>query len=87
MTVTTHTTGPTATTAFRWDWYQRARAPGVELLGSLTGARLAEVGAGSARQAAHLAVTTDAARVVALDQDPAQHQRGRERYGTCPVSS
>ncbi|WP_105971029.1 class I SAM-dependent methyltransferase [Streptomyces geranii] len=65
---------------FHWDWYQRAE-PGAELLGDLTDRAVVELGAGSARQAAYLAHSHWPARVVAVDRDPAQHARGRDRFG------
>ncbi|WP_329266677.1 class I SAM-dependent methyltransferase [Streptomyces sp. NBC_01451] len=65
---------------FHWDWYQRAE-PGPELLRDLTDKAVVELGAGSGRQAAYLAHTHQPARVVAVDHDPAQHARGRERFG------
>ncbi|WP_079053852.1 class I SAM-dependent methyltransferase [Streptomyces graminilatus] len=65
---------------FHWDWYQRAE-PSSELLGDLTDRTVVEIGAGSGRQAAYLARVHRPARVVAVDRDPAQHARGRERFG------
>ena len=65
---------------FHWDWYQRAE-PGPELLGDITDRVAVELGAGSGRQAAYLAHAHRPARVVAVDSDPAQHARGRERFG------
>ena len=65
---------------FHWDWYQRAE-PGPELLGDITDRVVVELGAGSGRQAAYLAHAHRPARVVAVDSDPAQHARGRERFG------
>ncbi|MGW3651696.1 class I SAM-dependent methyltransferase [Streptomyces sp. NPDC000878] len=66
---------------FHWDWYQRAE-PGAELLGDLADRAVVELGAGSGRQAAYLAHVHRPARVVAVDRDPAQHARGRERFGS-----
>ncbi|MGW0828194.1 class I SAM-dependent methyltransferase [Streptomyces sp. NPDC002845] len=61
-------------------WYQRAE-PGPELLGDITDRTVVEIGAGSGRQAAYLARAHRPARVVAVDRDPVQHARGRERFG------
>jgi SAM-dependent methyltransferase len=68
---------------FHWDWYQRAD-PGEKLLGDITDQVVAELGAGSGRQAAYVAQALRPARVVAIDGDAAQHERGRERYGHLP---
>ncbi|WP_234426913.1 class I SAM-dependent methyltransferase [Streptomyces niger] len=63
-----------------WDWYQR-RGPGAELLGDVAGQKVADLGAGGARHAAHIARALRPARVVGIDSSPAQHARGCERYG------
>ncbi|MER6408591.1 class I SAM-dependent methyltransferase [Streptomyces viridosporus] len=64
--------------AFRWNWGQDGE-PGAELLGDLTGLRVGDLGAGSGRHAAHLAVHHQPARVV--DASPAQHAMGEDLYG------
>ncbi|MEV6683341.1 class I SAM-dependent methyltransferase [Streptomyces erythrochromogenes] len=68
---------------FRWDWYQRD-GPGAEILGSLDGMAVIEVGAGTGRQAAHLAGTSAAAEVTALDSSPSMHERCRRSYSGVP---
>ncbi|WP_216087548.1 class I SAM-dependent methyltransferase [Streptomyces viridosporus] len=65
--------------AFRWNWGQDG-GPGAELLGDLTGLRVGDLGAGSGRHAAHLAVHHQPARVV-VDASPAQHAMGEDLYG------
>ncbi|EFE64924.1 predicted protein [Streptomyces viridosporus ATCC 14672] len=65
--------------AFRWNWGQDG-GPGAELLGDLTGLRVGDLGAGSGRHAAHLAVHHRPARVV-VDASPAQHAMGEDLYG------
>jgi SAM-dependent methyltransferase len=66
-----------------WDWYQRI-GPGAELLGDVTGLTVAELGAGAGRQAAHVAASFPVARVVAIDNSPAQHKQGVTAYGHLP---
>ncbi|MFE6847976.1 class I SAM-dependent methyltransferase [Streptomyces sp. NPDC057686] len=68
---------------FHWDWYQR-NGPGAELLGSLDGMAVIEVGAGTGRQAAHLARTSTASEVTALDASASMHERCRRSYGNVP---
>ncbi|WP_328540662.1 class I SAM-dependent methyltransferase [Streptomyces sp. NBC_00344] len=63
-----------------WDWYQRT-GPGAELLGDVAGRTVAELGAGVGRQAAHIAHTLAPAQVLAIDNAPTQHTRGRALYG------
>jgi SAM-dependent methyltransferase len=63
-----------------WDWYQRS-GPGAELLGDVTGCTVAELGAGVGRQAAHIAHALAPAQVLAIDNSPTQHTRGRTLYG------
>ncbi|ATY99896.1 class I SAM-dependent methyltransferase [Streptomyces cavourensis] len=58
--------------AFRWTWGQDD-GPGAEVLGELRGRVVGDLGAGAARQAAHLAVHHEPARVVAVDASPAQY--------------
>ncbi|MFI5529675.1 class I SAM-dependent methyltransferase [Kitasatospora sp. NPDC051853] len=55
---------------FTWD--QRG-GPGAETLGELSGRQVADLGAGSARQSAHLAAHHCPARIDAIDASPAQH--------------
>ncbi|MGW0792946.1 class I SAM-dependent methyltransferase [Streptomyces sp. NPDC002911] len=66
-----------------WDWYQRM-GPGDELLGDVAGRDIAELGAGSARQAAYVARSMSPARVVALDSSEAQHARSTVMHGEVP---
>ncbi|MEV8037495.1 class I SAM-dependent methyltransferase [Streptomyces sp. NPDC086182] len=68
---------------FHWDWYQR-NEPGAEILGSLDGMAVIEVGAGTGRQAAHLAGTSAASEVTALDSSASIHERCRRSYGNVP---
>ncbi len=55
----------------RWTW-GRDDGPGAEVLGELRGRVVGDLGAGAARQAAHLAVHHEPARIVAVDASPAQ---------------
>ncbi|MET9116049.1 class I SAM-dependent methyltransferase [Streptomyces longwoodensis] len=64
---------------FYWSWGQDA-GPGPEILGELTGRCVGDLGAGTARHAAHLAVHHQPARVVALDASPAQHAMATSLY-------
>lgn len=65
-----------------WDWY---RSAGPEaLLGDVTGRDVAELGAGSARQAAYVAQVLKPARVIALDSSATQHDRAVSLYGDVP---
>ncbi|GAA2495806.1 hypothetical protein GCM10010406_35080 [Streptomyces thermolineatus] len=61
---------------FSWDWGQDA-GPGPEVLGDLTGRRVGDLGAGTARHAAHLAAHHRPARRL----EPGSH---RCRHGTGP---
>ncbi|WNI34473.1 methyltransferase domain-containing protein [Streptomyces sp. ITFR-6] len=63
-----------------WDWYQRT-GPGAEILGDVAGRTVTELGAGAGRQAAHVAGSTAAARVLAIDSSPTQHTKARALYG------
>lgn len=63
-----------------WDWYQRI-GPGAEVLGEVAGQRVADLGAGVGRQAAHVAEVLGAGLVLAVDTSPAQINRGRELFG------
>ncbi|MFD8588707.1 class I SAM-dependent methyltransferase [Streptomyces sp. NPDC059637] len=65
--------------AFSWDWGQDA-GPGPEVLGDLTGRRVGDLGAGTARHAAHLAAHHRPAQVVAVDASPAQHATATGLY-------
>ncbi|WBB59781.1 class I SAM-dependent methyltransferase [Streptomyces sp. WMMC500] len=68
---------------FHWDWYQR-NGPGAEILGSLDGIAVIEVGAGTGRQAAHLARSSTASEVTALDSSASMYERCRRSYGDVP---
>ncbi|MFH9613791.1 class I SAM-dependent methyltransferase [Streptomyces pratensis] len=72
-----------ALTRLHWDWYQRT-GPGEELLGDVVDRDVAELGAGSARQAAYVARTMGPARVIALDSSEAQHARSTAMHGDVP---
>ncbi|MFI1094471.1 class I SAM-dependent methyltransferase [Streptomyces sp. NPDC020917] len=65
---------------FHWDWAQDG-GPGAEILGDLTGRVVADLGAGSARHAAHLATRHQPARVDAVDNSPAQQAFATALYG------
>ncbi|MFF8675250.1 class I SAM-dependent methyltransferase [Streptomyces sp. NPDC015242] len=65
---------------FSWTWGQDG-GPGPEVLGDLTGTRVADLGAGAARHAAHLATRHRPARIVAVDASPAQHAMAADLYG------
>ncbi|MFD9541960.1 class I SAM-dependent methyltransferase [Streptomyces sp. NPDC060022] len=75
--------GRPALTRLYWDWYQRT-GPGEELLGDIAGRYVAELGAGSAHQAAYVARVMTPARVIALDSSAAQHARSRALHGDVP---
>ncbi|KQX77065.1 class I SAM-dependent methyltransferase [Streptomyces sp. NPDC002962] len=75
-----HTTDRAVPSGFHWSWGQ-ASGPGAEILGDLTGRCVGDLGAGAARQAAHLAVHHHPARVVAVDASPAQHAMAGDLYG------
>ncbi|MEV7603523.1 class I SAM-dependent methyltransferase [Kitasatospora sp. NPDC089797] len=65
---------------FSWIWAQDS-GPGAEMLGDLTGLLVADLGAGAARHAAHLATHHAPARVDAVDASPAQHAMASALYG------
>ncbi|MGR3868084.1 methyltransferase domain-containing protein [Streptomyces graminifolii] len=66
---------------FRWIWSQDS-GPGPETLGNLTGAgRRGDLGAGSARHAAHLVVHHEAVQVVAVDPSPEQYEMAADLFG------
>ncbi|MFI2427890.1 class I SAM-dependent methyltransferase [Streptomyces sp. NPDC018955] len=77
---TRHATDRTVPDTFRWAWGQD-RGPGPDVLGALSGLCVADLGAGAARHAAHLAVHHRPARVVAVDASPAQHAMATDLYG------
>jgi SAM-dependent methyltransferase len=64
---------------FYWNWGQDA-GPGPEALGDLTGRCVGDLGAGTARHAAHLAAHHQPARVIAIDASPAQHTMATDLY-------
>lgn len=63
-----------------WDWYQRI-GPGAEVLGDAADANIADLGAGTGRQAAHIARFLGARLVTAIDASQAQITRGRGLFG------
>lgn len=65
--------------SFHWIWSQNG-GPGAEALGDLTGQRVVDLGAGSARHAAHLAALHRPAQVVAVDASAAQHAMATDLY-------
>ncbi|MER5742310.1 class I SAM-dependent methyltransferase [Streptomyces sp. NPDC002225] len=65
---------------FQWLWGQDG-GPGPEILGDLTGKVVGDLGAGSARHAAHLAVHRAPARVDAVDASPAQCAMADDLFG------
>ncbi|MFE0644289.1 methyltransferase domain-containing protein [Streptomyces sp. NPDC058877] len=67
--------------SFHWVWSQQD-GPGPEVLGNLTGKALADLGAGTARHAAHLAVHHTPDRVDAVDASPAQHGMATTLYAS-----
>ncbi|MQY10888.1 hypothetical protein SRB5_10010 [Streptomyces sp. RB5] len=71
---------PDVPAAFSWTRDQHT-GPGVEALGDIAGAVVADLGAGPARHAAHLAVRHQPARVDAIDASPAQHAMACGLYG------
>ncbi|MER5556520.1 class I SAM-dependent methyltransferase [Streptomyces sp. NPDC002793] len=75
--------GRPALTCLHWDWYQRT-GPGEEFLGNVAGRDVAELGAGSAAQAAFVAQALGPARVLALDSSAAQHARSIALHGGVP---
>ncbi|MGW4690958.1 class I SAM-dependent methyltransferase [Kitasatospora cineracea] len=66
--------------AFSWVWAQDA-GPGAEILGDVTGLVVADLGAGAARHAAHLATRHAPARVDAIDSSVGQHAMAHDLYG------
>ncbi len=66
--------------AFRWDWSQNG-GPGPRALGDLAGLCVGDLGAGSARHAAHLALYHRPAQVIAVDASPAQCAMATDLYG------
>ncbi|HCA86964.1 MAG TPA: class I SAM-dependent methyltransferase [Streptomyces sp.] len=66
-----------------WDWYQRI-GPGAELLGDVAGRVVVDLGAGTGRQAAHVAGQLGPARVIAVDASRSQNERARVGYGHIP---
>ncbi|MFI9191818.1 class I SAM-dependent methyltransferase [Streptomyces californicus] len=65
--------------SFRWAWSQQD-GPGSEVLGDLTGKTLADLGAGTARHAAYLAVHHAPGRIDAVDASPAQYDMATALY-------
>ncbi|MEV6546972.1 class I SAM-dependent methyltransferase [Streptomyces sp. NPDC051665] len=65
---------------FHWNWSQDS-GPGPEALGDLSELVVGDLGAGSARHAAHLAVHHRPTRVVAVDASPAQYEMARDLFG------
>ncbi|MGV0099623.1 class I SAM-dependent methyltransferase [Streptomyces californicus] len=65
--------------SFRWAWSQQD-GPGPEVLGDLTGKTLADLGAGTARHAAYLAVHHAPGRIDAVDASPAQYDMATGLY-------
>jgi len=70
-------------TQIHWDWYQRT-GPGVEVLGNPTRCTIADLGAGTGRQAAYIAQNHQPAEVIAIDSSPSQSERARNLYGHIP---
>ncbi|MEK8173507.1 class I SAM-dependent methyltransferase [Streptomyces sp. M19] len=67
---------------FHWTWDQDQHGgPGTEILGDLSGRIVADLGAGAARQAAHLAVHHEPVRVDAVDASPAQQAMATDLSG------
>ncbi|WP_407564609.1 class I SAM-dependent methyltransferase [Streptomyces sp. 184] len=64
---------------FHWTWGQDG-GPGPGILGDVTGMCVGDLGAGSGRQAACLAVRHGPARVDAIDASPAQHAMATDLY-------
>jgi SAM-dependent methyltransferase len=64
---------------FHWNWGQDA-GPGPEALGDLTGRCVGDLGAGTARHAAHLAVHHQPAQVTAIDASAAQYAMATDLY-------
>ncbi|MDV9169105.1 class I SAM-dependent methyltransferase [Streptomyces sp. W16] len=66
--------------AFHWNWSHDG-GPGAEVLGDLSGLVVGDLGAGSARHAAHLAVHHRPARIDAVDASPAQYEMALDLFG------
>ncbi|WP_307135612.1 class I SAM-dependent methyltransferase [Streptomyces aurantiacus] len=77
---TRHTTDRTVPDRFFWSWGQDS-GPGAEALGDVTDRCLGDLGAGTARHAAHVTVHHQPARVTAIDASPAQHAMAGDLYG------
>ncbi|NSL43677.1 class I SAM-dependent methyltransferase [Streptomyces sp. 8P21H-1] len=77
---TRHTIDRTVPDRFFWNWSQDS-GPGAETLGDVTGRLLGDLGAGTARHAAHLTAHHQPARVTAVDASPAQHAMASDLYG------
>ncbi|WP_129307605.1 class I SAM-dependent methyltransferase [Streptomyces sp. L2] len=75
-----HATDRAVPDDFRWNWDQDG-GPGPEAVGDLTGLCVGDLGAGAARQAAHLAVHHEPVRVVAVDASAAQYTMATDLYG------
>ncbi|MGW0206669.1 class I SAM-dependent methyltransferase [Streptomyces sp. NPDC003233] len=67
--------------AARISWGLWPNGPGAEVLGTLPGKRVLDLGSGTGRHAAHL-VREHAAAVDAVEASPTQHERALARYGT-----
>ncbi|PJN36633.1 SAM-dependent methyltransferase [Streptomyces sp. CB02959] len=75
-----HATDRAVPDTFHWGWSQGS-GPGPEVLGDLTGLHVGDVGAGTARHAAYLALHHGPARIDAVDASPAQHAMATDLYG------
>lgn len=73
-------TDRTVPDTFHWAWSQDS-GPGPEILGDLTGKVVGDLGAGAARQAAHIAVHHAPTRVDAVDVSPAQCAMAEGLFG------
>lgn len=67
--------------SFYWNWGQD-EGPGPELLGDLTDKCVADLGAGTARHAAHLATHYNPGRIDAVDASSGQNAMAAELYAT-----
>ncbi|MGW5606241.1 NUDIX domain-containing protein [Streptomyces sp. NPDC003753] len=67
----------------RLAWGFWPSGPGAEVLGDLRGRRVADLGSGLGKHAAHL-VRDHGAVVDAVEASPTQHQRATARYGRLP---
>lgn len=65
---------------FHWNWSQDG-GPGAEALGDLSGLVVGDLGAGTARHAAHLVTRHEPARVVAVDASPGQYDMAVDLFG------